>query len=108
MVRDDLEKGKFIMPDSLKVIPDVLMFRVVNNDAYFPAKNPDFIIRVPKEKTVLTKYIESLIGAMLMNRIRYELQYNKFNRARRYYFKLLNDLPDYPVPDKLKRLFKTN
>ena len=108
VVRDEVEKGRFIMPDSLEIIPDILMFRVVDKNEYFPAKDPDFIIRIPKENTVLTKYIENLIGAMLTNRIRYELQYNKFSRARLYYLKLVNNLPDYPVPDKLKRLFKTN
>ena len=108
VVRDWVEKGRFILPDSLRIIPDILMFRVVYNNKYFPAKDPNFKIRIPEEKTVLTKYIESLIGAMLTNRIQYELQYNKFSRARIYYLKLVKDFPDYTVPNKLKRLFESN
>ena len=107
VVRDEVEKGGFIMPDSLEIIPDILMFRVVKKNEYFPAKDPDFIIRIPKEKTVLTRYIEKLIGAMLTNRIQYELNYSKFDRARLYYLKLVNDFSDYPVPDKLKQLFES-
>jgi hypothetical protein len=96
------------MADSLRIIPDILMFRVVNNNQYFPAKDPDFTIRLPQNKTKLTDYIVSLIGAMLTNRIKYELQYNKFNRARLYYLKLVNDLPDYSIPTKLKQIFENN
>jgi Protein O-mannosyl-transferase TMEM260-like len=108
VVRDWVGKGRFIMSDSLRIIPDILMFRVVNKDEYFPAKDPDFVIRIPNEQTTLTRYIENLIGAMLTNRINYELQYNKLDRARLYYQELVNDFPDYPVPDKLKRLFENN
>jgi hypothetical protein len=55
---------------------------VVNTEEYYPANDPDFNIRFPKEETLLIKKIKELVFAMLQNRVKYELQYGKKDMQR--------------------------
>lgn len=88
-----------------KLIPDVLVFRLVNDDKYYPASDPDFVMRIPKSEGIFTKHIVNLAGSMIANRIRYEAQFQKIDRAKIYYSKLLEDFPGYPIPADVNQLF---
>ncbi|MEJ2505840.1 MAG: hypothetical protein P8Y81_06220, partial [Ignavibacteriaceae bacterium] len=88
-----------------KIIPDVLLFRIVGDDRYYPAPDPDFLIRMPKTKSVLSKYVEDLICFMLVNLIKYELNFDKYERARIYYLKLVGNFPDFNIPPEVEKYF---
>lgn len=103
--RDEIKRNVFRIPPDKKIIPDVLLFRIVSDDKYYPAPDPDFLIRIPKTKGVLSKYVEDLICFMLVNRIKYELNYNKYGRARIYYLKLEENFPDFNTPAEVEKYF---
>ena len=103
---DEVQKGLFNLFPEQRIIPDVLLFRVVNDDNYYPAPDPDFVIRIPKLENVLSKHLVNLAGSMIANRIRYELQFQKIDRAKIYFLKLLEDLPEYIIPDDVTEFFK--
>ncbi len=103
---DEVQKGLFNLFPEQRIIPDVLLFRVVNDDNYYPAPDPDFVIRIPKLDNVLSKHLVNLAGSMIANRIRYELQFQKIDRAKIYFLKLLEDLPEYIIPDDVTEFFK--
>ncbi len=105
MVRDELPKGEFKMGKGEEIIPDQLLFKVVKTKDYVPAGDPNFLIRFPEEHSALVNYIEEMVGSMLVNRIRYELSYQKYERAKIYLMKLISDCPFYPVPDDIKKIF---
>lgn len=53
---------------------------------------------------MVDKQIIKLVCSMLVNRIKYELQYNKADRAKVYYQKLVTDFPMYLPPSELQFL----
>ena len=105
MVRDELPKGKFKIGKNENIVPDQLLFKVVKVQYYVPAGNSDFEIRFPYDRSVLVNYIGDLVGSMLVNRIRYELHYQKYDRAKVYLNKLVTDLPFYKLPEDIKEAF---
>jgi len=103
---DEVKKGLFNIFPEQRIIPDVLLFRLVIDDKYYPAPDPDFVIRKPKSESVFSKHLVNLAGSMIANRIRYELQFQKIDRAKIYYIKLLEDLPEYTIPVDVTEFFK--
>ena len=103
--RDEFKRNVFRIPPNKKIIPDVLLFRIIGDDKYYPAPDPDFLIRMPKTKSVLSKYVEDLICFMLVNRIKYELNFDKYERARIYYLKLVGNFPDFNIPPEVEKYF---
>ena len=103
--RDEFKRNVFRIPPNKKIIPDVLLFRIIGDDKYYPAPDPDFLIRMPKTKSVLSKYVEDLICFMLVNRIKYELNFDKYERARIYYLKLVENFPDFIIPPEVEKYF---
>ena len=83
------------------IIPDVLLFRVVNTEEYFPAPDQDFEIRFPKEETFGVKKIKDIVFIMLQNRIKYELQFGKKDRAKVYLNKIIELFPEKKIPGEL-------
>lgn len=104
---EEIQKGLFNIFPGQRVIPDVLLFRLVNDDKYYPAPDPDFVLRIPKSEDVFSKHLVNLAGSMIANRIRYEAQFQKFDRAKIYYLKLLEDLPEYTIPADVTEFFKS-
>jgi Protein O-mannosyl-transferase TMEM260-like len=102
---DQFFKGKFAVGKNEEIVPDQLLFKVVHTNDYVPAGDPDFIIRFPAEHSKLVDHIGNLVGSMLVNRIRYELQFQKYNRAKIYLKKLIVDFPFYTVPKDIKEVF---
>jgi hypothetical protein len=101
ILKDEVYTGKFKLGGNQFIIPDLLLFRVVNSEEYYPAADPDFIIRFPVEKTFAVKKIKNIVFIMLQNRIKYELQYGRKDRAEIYFDKLREVFPDEKIPNTI-------
>jgi hypothetical protein len=95
IIRDYLVKQRLQLSRSLHLVPDILLFRLTSSTDYIPAKDPDFKIRIPDYLSFVDMHIVELVCTMLINRIKYELQYDKVDRAKVYYKKLISDFPMY-------------
>lgn len=101
ILKDEVYTGKFKFGENQFIIPDLLLFRVVNNEDYYPAADPDYIIRFPDEETFAVKKIKNIVQIMLQNRIKYELQYGKKDRAKVYFDKMREVFPKEKIPASL-------
>ena len=102
--QNEMQRGEFNLPEGYKLVPDNLLFKVVKGDEYVPASDPDFEIRFSYKKNYYLERIEYFTGFMLLNRVNYELQNGKVERAKVYMRKLKNILPDYSIPISLQNL----
>jgi len=104
LLQGEMQRGEFNLPTGYRLVPDNLLFKVVKGDEYVPASDPDFEIRFSNKKNYYLERIEYFTGFMLLNRVNYELQYGKVERAKVYLQKLKKILPDYNIPISLKSL----
>ena len=104
LYQNEMQRGEFNLPQGYKLVPDNLLFKVVKGDEYVPASNPDFQIRFSDKKNYYLEKIEYFTGLMLLNRVNYELQNGKVERAKVYMQKLKKILPDYSIPTTLKNV----
>jgi len=104
IIRDYIQEQRLFLDQSSHLVPDILLFKIVKTKNYILAANPDFDIRIPRYNSAVDKHIVNLIGSMLVNRINYELSFNKLDRAKIYYVKLLEDFPMYIPPQELSFL----
>lgn len=103
LFQNEMQRGEFSLPQGYQIIPDLLLFKVVNTNEYVPAPNPDFKIRIPEVKNKYIQFIENTVGTMLTYRAAYELQFNRKDRARIYLDKIIKEFSDYQIPfDMLK------
>ena len=100
----EMQKGEFVLPEGYKLIPDLLLFKVVNGDEYIPAADPDFNIRLSEKRNYYIDKIEYFVGSMLTRRVMYELQNNRQDRAKVYLKKIRDDLPNYKIPVTLRKI----
>jgi len=98
LFENEMQKGEFTLPEGYTLIPSLFLFKIVKGSSYFPAPDPDFILRLPKSRNRYVLMIETFVGSMLTRRALYELQFNKTERARLYIQKIRSDLPDYIIP----------
>ncbi|MBU1097375.1 MAG: DUF2723 domain-containing protein [Bacteroidetes bacterium] len=103
LVENEMTKGQFSLPEGYKLVPDLFLFKVVNSSNYYPAKDPDFVVRFPVIKNHYHSFIENIVVKMLIYRTMYEIQYDKIGRAKIYANKILNDFPGYPLPPDIKK-----
>ncbi|MCK5700771.1 MAG: DUF2723 domain-containing protein [Cyclobacteriaceae bacterium] len=104
VIRDYIYKQRLILKGSVYLVPHLLTFKISNNNEYIPAKDPTFKIRIPRYTSMVDKQIIKLVCSMLVNRIEYELHFNKADRAKVYYKKLITDFPMYLPPSELQFL----
>ncbi len=97
----EMQRGEFRLPQGYSIVPDLLLFKVVNSDKYVPAPDPNFKIRFPDYENHYTKFIKNLVGSMLARRALYEMQFDKVERAKLYIKKIKTDYPDYNLPQGL-------
>ncbi|UCH66529.1 MAG: DUF2723 domain-containing protein [Ignavibacterium sp.] len=100
----EMQKGEFVLPEGYYLIPDLLLFKVVQGNEYIHAADPDFEIRISEKRNYYINKIEYFVGSMLARRAMYELQYNKPKRAKVYIKKIRNDLPNYTLPKMLQNI----
>jgi hypothetical protein len=102
LVQNEMQRGEFSLPKGYKLVPDVFLFKVVKGDEYVPAADPDFKIRFSDRKSYYLERIKYYTGFMLLNRVNYELQNGKIERAKIYLRKLKKELPNFPIPVTLQ------
>ncbi|MGE5398770.1 MAG: hypothetical protein ACM3S2_00105, partial [Ignavibacteriales bacterium] len=99
-------RGEFTLPRGCYLVPDLFLFKVVNDSSYVPAAKPDFRIRFPKHSdNQYAVFIENLVGSMLVRRAMYEMKFDKADRAKLYIDKIKSDLPNYQIPYGLAQVF---
>ncbi|MBS3946121.1 MAG: DUF2723 domain-containing protein [Melioribacter sp.] len=103
---NEIQRGEFSLPDGYQLVPHLFLFKAVKSDEYIPAPEPDFSIRLPKNKNRYTNFIEDTIGRMLSYRILYELNWNKRDKAIAYYNKLRKTLPEFIIPEQISKMIK--
>jgi hypothetical protein len=101
LFENEIQAGQFTLPAGYTLIPDIFLFKVVKGNGYVPAKDPDYKIRFTTNKNHYTELIERFVGAMLVRRAFYEIQFDKIERARVYIRKIKKDFPDYILPPGL-------
>jgi hypothetical protein len=104
LYQNEMQRSEFILPQGYTLVPDNLLFKVVKGDEYVPASDPDFQIRFSDKKNYYLEKIEYFTGFMLLNRVNYELQHGKVERAKIFMRKLKKILPDYSIPTTLKNV----
>jgi hypothetical protein len=102
MISKELKNGELSLPKGYKVIPHLLLFKVVRGNNYVPAPDPNFTLRMSGNNNKYTDFIENITAEMLANRALYELSYRKTDRAKLYIQKIRSDFPNFSLPDQLK------
>lgn len=98
LFQSEMQRGEFSLPAGYQLVPDLCMLKIVKGKDYVPAKDPDFIIRPPKNGNKYTDNILNFACSSLVYRAQYELIYNKKDRAKLYIGKIKRDYPDFRIP----------
>lgn len=102
LAENEMKRGEFVLPEGCKLIPDYFFYRVVKDDKYYEAAAPPKkSIRFPKRMTYYHEFIYKTAASMLTQRIVYEMQHNKNDKARAYFNRLKENFPDYQLPKGL-------
>jgi len=106
LVMNEMQKGEFKLPQGLTIVPDIFFFKVVKTNKYVPADNPNFHLRFPKQNNYYVNFVEDMIGAMLVRRALYEMQFDNRERAKVYIRKLKEELPNFAIPAGLAEVIE--
>jgi hypothetical protein len=98
LFQGEMQRGEFSLPQGYQLVPDLCVLKVVKGKDYVPAKDPNFIIRPPKNKNKYTDNILNFVCSSLVYRAQYELVYNKKERAKLYIDKIKKDYPGFRIP----------
>lgn len=101
MVTTEIKSGWLVLPDSLRVIPDLFLFKVVKDTQYHPLKMQDYSINFREDKSYYTETLKNLIITAHINRAIYELQFDKKEDAKRLVDKVLKINPQIQLPENL-------
>lgn len=103
--KDYIRKGKFNLGNKT-IIPEGFCFKLSNNNSYSEYYPELPKIRFLKRRTIFHDYIYQLIGFMIETRARYELQFQKVDKAKMFLSFLVKDYPDYTLAPELKSFLK--
>jgi hypothetical protein len=106
MVDNEMQKGEFNLPPDYYLVPDLFLFKVVKTKEYIPANEPNFNIQIPERRNYYVNFIEEKVGSMLARRAIYEMQNNKYARAKIYINKIKKALPEYKLSTELMQAFE--
>lgn len=101
---NEMQKGEFSLPKGYQIVPHLLLFKAVQSNEYIPAPEVDFTIRFSANENRYTQFIKDTIGRMLSYRILYEINWNKLDKATEYYKKLRTIVPEFEIPDQIKKV----
>lgn len=105
LYENEIRRNEFRLPEGYKIIPHLLLFKVVGADAdYVPAPDPNFEIRFPKSTNKYSDVIKKFITNMMLYRSAYEMQFNKPDRAKLYISKIKSISPGYQIPAQFRSL----
>ncbi len=97
----EIANKEIVLPDSVKLVPDLFFYRLTTGNDYVSAPNPDFVFSSGGVRNYYVEQIEGIVGTMLLRRAQYELAYNKKERAKIYINKVIKDFPTVNVPSEL-------
>ena len=97
----EIANKEIVLPDSVKLVPDLFFYRLTTGDQYIPAANPNFVFSSGGVRNYYVEQIEGIVGTMLLRRAQYELAYHKKDRAKVYIDKVIKDFPALNVPREL-------
>ncbi len=106
MVSTELKSGWLVLPDTLRVIPDLFLFKIVKDTFYHPLKMKDYSISFREEKSYYTETLKSLIATAHISRAMYELQYGNKAEAKKLVDKVLKINPQIQLPESLISVFQ--
>ena len=106
LVEQEMKRGEFKLPEGYNLVPHLFFYKVVNENEYVPAPDPEFSIRIASNKNIYIENIENMIGRMLSNRAFYEVKFGRTDRAKIYLKKILNDLPGFQLHPALQDVLK--
>lgn len=101
MVTNEIQRGWIVIPDSLKLVPDLFLFKVVKDTFYQPIKNIDYKINFMNKNNYYTETLKNLITTAHVNRAFYELRYGNKEKAKDLVDKTLMISPQLKLPDEL-------
>lgn len=101
---NEMQRGEFSLPEGYKLVPHLLLFKVVNTDDYVEAPLPDFKLNFSERKDKYQTSLSSFVGLMLVRRAYYEVQFNKVERAKIYLKKVAEEFPETQIPQQLRSL----
>lgn len=101
MVTNEIQQGWIVLPDSLKLIPDLFLFKVVKNTSYQPIKNLDYNIHFKNKDDYYTETLKNLITTVHINRAFYELRFGQKGIAKKLVDKSLEINPGLKLPEEL-------
>lgn len=101
MVSNELKNGWLILPDSLRVIPDLFMFKVIKDTLYKPLNLKDYSINFRNDNSYYTETLKNLIITTHINRALYELQYGYKENAKILVDKVRKINPEVQLPENL-------
>ncbi|MGE5807273.1 MAG: protein O-mannosyl-transferase family [Ignavibacteria bacterium] len=104
LFENEIQAGQFTLPAGYTLVPDIFLFKVVKGNGYVPAKDPDYIIRFTENRNHYTEFIKRMVGAMLVRRALYEMQFDRIERARVYIRKIKKEFPNYILPQGLSEV----
>jgi len=107
MITIDFRQGLFTIPDSLRIVPDLFMFKVVVDTSYHELKVQDYVINFRDRDDYYSSMLKDLISTMHVNRALYELDYNYREKAKKFVELALKINPGLQLPDKLNNLIQT-
>jgi len=97
----EIANKEIVLPDSIKLVPDLFFYRLTTGDQYIPAADPNFVFSSGGVRNYYVEQIEGIVGTMLLRRAQYELAYHKKDRAKVYIDKVVKDFPGLNVPREL-------
>jgi hypothetical protein len=105
MVEVEMKNGWLVLPDSLRVIPDLFMFKIVKDTFYHPLKIKDYSINFRNDKSYYTETLKNLIITAHINRALYELRFGKKDEAKILVDKVLKINPQIQLPENLISIY---
>ncbi|MCX8009776.1 MAG: DUF2723 domain-containing protein, partial [Ignavibacteria bacterium] len=84
IVTNELKNGQLILPDSLKLVPDLFLFKVVLKDEYYPVKNLKYKIDFSNDESYYTSTLKNLIAVTHINRALYEKRFNNLELSKKF------------------------
>lgn len=108
LVLNELAKGEFSLPKGLKIVPHLFFFKIADTDDYQPAGDFYYTFRKSSIINKYTSFIRDAVPNMLLRRIYYELQHEKYDRALHYIKAIKTNFPEYRIPSDLLNLESEN
>jgi len=104
LIMNEIKSGWLVLPDSLQIIPDLFLFKIVKDTNYQPLISKEYDIKFRDDKSYYTETLKNLIVTTHINRAMYELKFGKKQEAKFLVEKVLKISPEIQLPDDLAKL----